>query len=239
MGMTAVFTAPPEFRVFEGRREIGLVDPAVLTDQVEGPRWILLAGRSWRVGWIDWTRQRCFVEPDEIAGRARWHSGGLNGASFALARSVREVLLGDDPPVALTDRARTVLASRRESESHTVSRRGSTIAREGTDLRWFTWAGFRANATLSSTLSDLVDGPQRVNSVSIRMRDDLTREMWSAATSDAPARLILPAVDRRALEGLKFADAVPRRLAEATLAARLADPHGAVRALTEPVTWSR
>lgn len=69
--------------------------------------------------------------------------------------------------------------------------------------------------------------------------DDLTREMWSVSTADATSRLILPAVDRRALEGLKFADALPRRLAQATLAARLADGEGAGQALVEPMSWSR
>lgn len=237
MGMTAVFTAPPQFRVFEGRREIGLLDPALLTDQVEGPRLILLAGRSWRVGWIDWTRQRCFVEPDDRGGRARWSTGGLGGASFALTRSVRQVLLGDDPPVRMTARASKILAEARDVERHTVHPGGTLVVREGSDLRWWTWAGFRTNATLASTLSELVDRTQRVNDVSIRIRGDVTRERWSAATADAVQRLCLPEVDDRALDGLKFSDALPRRLAVATLAARLADLDGAAAVLHEPVRF--
>ena len=35
--MTAVFTAPPQFTVLAGRSEIGRIDPALLTDEVEGP----------------------------------------------------------------------------------------------------------------------------------------------------------------------------------------------------------
>ncbi len=38
MDMTAVFTAPPQFTVIEGRRDIGRIDPSLLTDRVEGPR---------------------------------------------------------------------------------------------------------------------------------------------------------------------------------------------------------
>ena len=239
MGMTAVFTAPPQFTVLEGRREIGRADPSLLTDKVEGPRLLLLAGRSWRVTWIDWTRQRCFVEAVDRGGRARWHTGGAGGAGFALSRSVRDVLLGDDPPVQMTARAEKVLADVRSTEMTTVHPGGLVIAARGADLRWWTWAGYRANATLAATLSDLVDGVQRFDDTSIRLRSDLTVERWQAGSADASERLCLPEVDDRALEGLKFSEALPRRLAVATLAARLADLDGAVRVLGENTRFVR
>ncbi|MEU1463518.1 hypothetical protein ABZ467_23015 [Streptomyces sp. NPDC005727] len=44
-------------------------------------------------------------------------------------------------------------------------------------------------------------------------------------------------MDSRAVRGLKFAEALPQRLAEATLAARLADEQGALRILAEPVRF--
>jgi ATP-dependent Lhr-like helicase len=68
MGMTAVFTAPPQFTVLAGRDEIGLTDPMLLTERVDGPRLLLLGGRSWKVTWIDWKRRRCF---GELAERRR------------------------------------------------------------------------------------------------------------------------------------------------------------------------
>ena len=37
--------------------------------------------------------------------------------------------------------------------------------------------------------------------------------MWKAGTADAAERLCLPDVDQRALEGLKFNEALPERLA--------------------------
>ncbi len=233
MGMTAVFTAPPQFTVIEGRREVGMADPSLLTDKVHGPRLLLLAGRSWRVTWIDWTRKRCFVEAVDRGGRARWHTGGVGGAGFVLSRSVREVLLGDDPPVRLTARAEKVLADVREAEMTTVHPDATVISGRGPDLRWWTWAGYRANATLAATLSDLTDGVQRFDDTSIRLRSDLTVEHWRAGTADAAERLCLPEVDDRALEGLKFSEALPHRLAVATLATRLADLKGAATVLAE------
>jgi ATP-dependent Lhr-like helicase len=58
-------------------------------------------------------------------------------------------------------------------------------------VRSWTWAGFRANATLAATLSDLTDGLQRFTDTHQRVRADLTPEMWKA-TTDAAERLCLP-----------------------------------------------
>jgi ATP-dependent Lhr-like helicase len=69
------------------------------------------------------------------------------------------------------------------------------------------------------------------------MRSDLTHEMWKAGTVDAADRLCLPDVDQRALAGLKFNEALPERLATATLAARLADLDSAAQVLAEPARF--
>ncbi|WP_329045572.1 DEAD/DEAH box helicase [Amycolatopsis sp. NBC_01488] len=237
MGMTAVFTAPPQFTVLEGRREIGRTDPALLTEKVEGPRLLLLGGRSWKVTWIDWKRRRCFVEPAESGGRARWMTPGISGVSFDLSRAAREVLLGEDPTVHLTQRATRVMAELREDRLSSVHPGGTVISQQGLDVRWWTWAGFRANATLAATMGHLVDEKQRFDDVSVRLRSDLTRQMWQSGTADATKRLCLPDIDERALAGLKFSEALPRRLAIATLAARLADTDRAAAVLNEPVRF--
>jgi ATP-dependent Lhr-like helicase len=233
MGMTAVFTAPPQFAVLCGRQEIGRTDPMLLTEKTAGPRLLLLGGRSWRVTWTDWKRRRCHVEPAESGGKARWLTPGVSGASFAMARATRDALLGADPLVALTQRAKQVLAEVRHEHVPAVHPGGTVIVRDGSDVRWWTWAGYRANATLAATLSHLTDTVQRFDDASIRMRSDLTLEMWKAGTADATERLCLPEVDQRALEGLKFSAALPERLATATLAARLADLDSAVQVLNE------
>ena len=101
MGLMAVFTAPPEFTVLHGRNEIGRIDPVLLIDWVAGPRLLLLGGRSWRVTWTDWKRRRCFVEPAESGGRARWLSGTPGGVSYELARSMRMSCLAPTRPSPL------------------------------------------------------------------------------------------------------------------------------------------
>lgn len=236
MELVAVFTAPPEFTVLHGGREIGRTDPALLTCSVSGPRLLLLAGRTWRVDWIDWRRRRCFVDPvDGTGGEARWSSTGFFGLSFPLTRAMRDIVLGADPPVRLTHRATGALAKVRADRSPTVHPSGTVVTRAGGDLMWWTWAGHRANATLKATLGDLADPLHRVGDLAVRLRNDLTRSDWNQALRGSRHRPLLPPeIDPRALSGLKFGTALPHALAVDTLSARLTDPAGARDVLAEP-----
>jgi ATP-dependent Lhr-like helicase len=237
MGLMATFTAPPEFTVLHGREEIGRTDPVLLVDRVVGPRLLLLGGRSWRVTWTDWKRRRCFVEPADAGGRARWLSAGVGGLSFEITRAMREVLLGASPPVALTRRAEGVLAGLRSDGIGRVTADRLVICASDDDLRWWTWAGYRVNATLQATSSHVADPTARVNDLYIRLRPDLRAATWPSVVRSLEGRLALPSVDDRALQGLKFSEALPRHLAEATLATRLADPEHAATVLAEPVRF--
>ena len=239
MNLMAVFTAPPEFTVLHGRDEIGRVDPSLLAARVDGPRLLLLGGRSWRVTWTDWKRRRCFVESAEAGGRARWMSGGVGGLSFEIARSMRDVLLGAEVPVALTQRASGVLAGLRSDAIGRVHPGGLLISRGEDDLRWWTWAGYRVNATLKASLSGVADEAQRVDDLSIRLRADLRPSTWRGVVDGVQDRLSLPEIDEKALAGLKFSEALPRDLAVATLAARLADLDNARTVLRESARFGQ
>lgn len=76
-------------------------------------------------------------------------------------------------------------------------------------MRWWTWAGYRANAVLTATLAGITDEQQRFQDEWIRLRSDLTPAMGKESTADAAERLCLPDVDERALRGLKFSEALP------------------------------
>ncbi|WP_067795486.1 DEAD/DEAH box helicase [Actinomadura formosensis] len=237
MDLTASFTAPPQFTVLAGRAEIGRTDPSVLTEERPGPCRLLLAGRTWQVTYIDWKRRRCFVEPAEGGGIAKWTAGGIAGLSFNLTRAMRDVLLGAEPPVALTRRASARLGHMRAEEAPgSVHPAGLIITRAGTDVRWWTWAGYRANATLTATLSSVTDQVQRPTDLYVRLREDLTPDMWKAARAETP--LVLPDVDPRAVRGLKFSAALPAHLASATVAARLADLDSAEQVLDEATRFT-
>jgi hypothetical protein len=111
---------------------------------------------------------------------------------------------------------------------------GTLITRVGTDVRWWTWAGYRANATRAATLPSVADPVQRPTGAYVGLREELTPEMWHTARSGAENALTLPDVDPRAVRGLKFSAALPERVAIATVATRLADFDGAEASPKEP-----
>jgi ATP-dependent helicase Lhr and Lhr-like helicase len=237
MELLSVFTAKPEFTVLHGRTEIGSVDPMQLTCKLDGPRVIMLAGRPWQVNHMDWKRHRCYVEPSDARGRMRWFSPPLP-LTFAMCQARREVLLGADPPVRLTGRATDGLASlRADREGHVADDR-SIVERRGGDTWWWTWAGARANATLTAALRTVVEPAARYYNDAVRLRSDVT-----PADLDQAVRLLRtnelpePAVDDRAIRGLKFAEVLPPELAHATLAERIADPRSAAAVLAQPRRW--
>jgi ATP-dependent Lhr-like helicase len=186
-----------------------------------------------------------FVEPfADGGGRARWLSADVGSLSFSfeIARAMRDVLLGSDPPVTLTRRADGILAGLRSDALGRVAPARTLISGTDDEFRWWTWAGYRVNATLQATLAGVAaDSTARVHDLYIRLRPDLRAYTWPDVVRElsAPERLALPAVDERTLSGLKFSEALPRHLAEATLATRLADPIHAAHVLREPVRFER
>lgn len=237
--LLSVFTAAPEFKVVHGRADLGSVDPFVLTRAVEGPRIVVLAGRSWRVTHIDWRRRRCFVEPWDQGAPMRW-AGDSPPLSYELCQAERQVLLGADPPVLLSKRAVAALAEVRDAHRDHVRPEANVIER-GSDTWWWTWAGARANATLIATLDGVVDPLQRVDNRRIRLHADLPPGAMLEAESEAARQgLAAPVPSKAALEGLKFADLLTSSDARAVVSSRMTDELAAGLALGEPrvaVAW--
>jgi len=235
--LMAAFTAAPEFIVLAGRDEIGSVgDDVLLADTAGAARVLLLAGRAWLVTSVDWKRRRCFVEATDLPGRAKW-SGAGGGLSFAVTRGMRDVLLGIDPPgVRQSRRASNGLAALRQHHSGHVTEGGTVLRRSGDgDVHWWTWAGSATNRTLQATLGELVDPRQRIGDEVLRLRHgaDLSHASATLARVDGNA-VAAPAVDDRAVAGLKFSAALPVELARATVGERLGDPGSARTVMTEP-----
>lgn len=220
--LTAVFTAPPEFLVLAGRVEVGTIGTDLLTEEVDGPRVLLLGGRSWKVTHVDWDRRRCFVEAVESGGQAKW-SGMSGGVSYAITRGMRDVILGLLPQgVHFTSRATAVLGELRQTYGDDVAE-GRLVVRIHDDSagRWWTWAGTAGNRSLQASLPKLVDPRQRVDEKSLRLLPGLTVERFHAAIAAVEWRD--PFVDANAVRGLKFSAALPVELAVATLGARIGD----------------
>ena len=235
--LMAVFTADPQVVILHGREEIGSVDPMVLQRKVDGPRLLTLGGRAWQVNYVDWKRHRAYVEPSANAADSKW-SSMPQPESYALSDATRQVLLGATPAsVLLSKRALTKLDELREEYSHRVLDGSTVLAREPNGrLRWWTWAGARANAVLVAGLleiaPDLLDESRGYNNWQIGLRGDTTAPALAEAMREIRGVLhdepqtLLPKVDKRALRTLKFTDLLPSSLAVSTLAERSSDHMG-------------
>jgi len=244
MEVLAVFAAAPEVKVVHGRVEIGTIDPLLLTTKVDGPRLIVLAGRPWQVTHVDWRRRQAFVEPSDRGGVTKW-SGDARPYSFELSDAVRRVLLGRNPSgVTLTKRAIKQISAVREQYGPCADPDCTILAPDDSRLRWWTFAGARANAVLAAALDITAPGIVEVTTFSnlnIPLRPDVTPIDVAAAMRSArhdfgdDLRGVVPQVSERALKRLKFSELLPPDLALRTLAARAADYEGAARVAQRPV----
>lgn len=238
--LLSVFTSDPVVLVLHGRSEVGTVDPLVLTRKVDGPRLLALAGRSWRVEHVDWRRRRAYVQPSDLGGSARW-SGESAPSSFALTDAVRRVLLQPEPigSARRTRRAVQRLAAVRVERSRLVDAAASVVTREGDDVRLWTWAGTRGNATLLAGLAatlGLVLPAERLDPRYLRLDPAQLANLGKAlGVFRREAFKALPEVSDQALEGLKFAELLPQASARATLAGRLVDVEAATAVAARPL----
>lgn len=190
--------------------------------------------------YVDWKRHRAYVEPSANAADSKW-SSMPQPESYALSDATRRVLLGATlAGVLLSKRAATKLAELRLEYARRVSNDSTVMNRESNGrLRWWTWAGARANSVLVSGLlevaPELLDESRAFNNWQIGLRGDTTTAALATAMReirgllhDEPHRL-LPQVDERALKTLKFAELLPASLAVSTLAERGSDHFGATQ----------
>lgn len=243
--LLSIFTTDPQILVLHGREEIGAVDPIVLARKVDGPRVIALGGRPWTVTYVDWKRRRAFVEASDQKGVSRW-SGSPQPQSYALTNAIREVLLGTDPTgVLLSRRAVERLGALRDEHAVVVDASVRVVAPwDGGQVRWWTWAGARANGTLAAALSavspGLVDELDRYDNRYVKLRGDATPRAVASACSAAVERFgpdlarVEVSVSDEALKQLTFSELLPPELATATLLARAFDADGC-RAVIRPV----
>lgn len=245
MELMTVFTSSPQMTVFFGKDEVGTIDPTLLLMKVEGPRLLALAGRTWKVTSVEWQKRRVWVEPADGRGEARW-TGQSASLPFALANAVRRVLLGEDPAgVLLSQRATQRLALNREELAPLVDATRRVVVRDEDSVRWWTWAGRRANATLEAALSrvapQLVGGPATFDDFGLELdpsiSPNLLRQAMRGAAIEIGAGKALPAVSEQALVELKFSDLLPPHLAESTLARRLTDNDAALKILADGAVW--
>ena len=195
-----------------GSSEVGYVDPTVLTGQ-QDDRLVLLAGRSWRITEIEWSRRVVWLEPAREGGKARW-MGSPRSLGRDVCQGIRTVLTSGAPAiVTLSQRARAALRALAEDLPMSPGTHFVTVRQDTMRPRTWTFAGTRANRTLAHQASA---GGQKVrfDAVSVHAPAALLIE-------PAPGPLTLTDIELATFaESVKFAECVPRGLLARTILAR-------------------
>ncbi|MDQ6839723.1 MAG: DEAD/DEAH box helicase [Actinomycetota bacterium] len=232
MELLSVFTSPPVLSVRHGRDEIGLVpDEALLARPpgaaAGGAAVLTLAGRGWLVLHVDWARRIVQVEPTDAPGIARWNGGGQPLGAH-VARGIRAVLCGTDPTgVELSARAQSRLAQSRNDHWWAQPATTTVVSDPSGKALWWTFAGWKANLWLAaiSSAAGLRNSVNQLDDLAISLDPGAESETLRVALCEAdPAELALaPWITAEAIDGLKFAECLPRARATELVARRLAN----------------
>ena len=196
-----------------GSAEIGYLDPTALTGE-DPQRRVLLAGRSWLIKEIEWSKRIVWLEPAKEGGKARW-MGSARSLSREVCQGIRAAL-ADGPPngVHLSQRAKIELALLADDLS--VSADASFMSTlYGEQARTWTFAGTKENRTYARAAAN---GGTRVKF------DALSVQAPAAALrgglNQGSAFQLTPEEQAAFAEGIKFAACVPSQLLYRTILAR-------------------
>jgi len=195
-----------------GSSEVGYIDPTVLTGEQDN-RLLLLAGRSWRVTEVEWSKRIVWLEPAREGGKARW-MGGARSLGRDVCQAIRTVLATGAPPiVTLSKRAQVALRGLTEELPMLVESSFFVERPETAPTRTWTFAGTRANRTWARQAS--------TSGLKVKFDALSVHAPPSLFTDAARGQIALTAAEINTFaESIKFAECVPQRLLMRTIVAR-------------------
>jgi ATP-dependent Lhr-like helicase len=180
MELYAVFSAPPVLKVMFGHQEVGSIDAWFLQlDEKPNRCAFVLAGRPWKVVRIDWKSGTALVEPAEDGAYPSWFGQPVL-LSRELCEAMRALLSGDASEPTWSRRASKVMAEMREDYAF-LQDDTTALQSSGDRVKWWTFAGGRANALLAACLRERLGDKVIANNLAVTLAGD-------AAKSDAAIR---------------------------------------------------
>jgi ATP-dependent Lhr-like helicase len=179
------------------------------------------------------------VEASEGLGRSRWRGAGPT-LGFRLCQALRHLLAGEGSSPRWSRRAQARLAELREEHAFVHPEGPTLLSRPPSGAEWWTFAGTRTNATLAGELSRLCGCRVDHDALAVTVEGAEGTRAVEAAVHELGSwdpSSMAPAVEERALEGLKFAQCLPKELALATLASRLRDVDAVRVVLAQPTRF--
>ena len=149
MELFAVFTSPTSYTVATTTGQpLGSLNQEFVDRLVDGVSSFLLGGRGWVVMRIQHDDRRVFVEPAPRGKQPTWGGYIPQFLGKEVCQKMREVLLEGQAFPYLDAIASEVLAERQEAMQPLFSKRHAGIEVKDGELRWWTFAGGKINATL-------------------------------------------------------------------------------------------
>jgi len=215
--LLASFSGAPQLVGRHGSAEIGYIDPTVLLTGEKKDGLILLAGRSWKVLDIEWSKRLVWLEPAKSGGSARW-TGGTRVLGPEVCEASRKVLIeGAVAGVTLSRRAIAQLEVLQDeipagSAEHAIVRLPSGAA------RWWTFAGTVANRLYGRALA-AQGAVKRSDGLGINF-GILAADAALPVLDEVVVELSDAEIEQLA-EGVKFASCLPQQLLRRVLMARV------------------
>lgn len=228
------FASPIRLLVRHGSNELGYVDPISVQGEERKDHIILLAGHSWKVTSVDWTKRVVWVEPARGEGKAHWF-GTERSLAYELCQAIKRVLCEAEMSTALSKRGADRLHSLCDGLP-VFDPAGTTVERLATGRsRWWTFAGARANWLLGHALHRR-GSSMRIDDFYIEMKGTMPigamREHLQTLELGGLSKTLMPS---KAID-LKFRDAIPENLLASILNSRAFDLESAERVSTQPLS---
>lgn len=156
MELFAVFSSPQNYTVQTvSGQPLGTLSQDFVDRLVDGISSFLLGGRAWAVIRIQHDDRRILVEPAPRGKQPTWGGYLPQFLGFELCQRIRQVLVDEAEPPHLDESAARVLREHRAAMQPILTSTHGSIEFDGEEIRWWTFAGGRINATLRYAIDSL------------------------------------------------------------------------------------